>query len=58
MKLTHFTALRVPFSHKHQVSNVHTPDVNQNDNVHHLLTGWDVTQLSHCLDSPLYVTEY
>jgi len=58
VKRTLFTALTVPFNHKHQDCNVHIPDVNQNDTVHHFLTGWDVTCLSHCLDSPVYVTEY
>ena len=53
MKWMLFTALRVPFSHKHQDSNVHIPDVNQSDTVHHFFAGWDVTCLSHCLDSPV-----
>jgi hypothetical protein len=51
-------SLRLPFNHKHQGSNVHVPDANQNDTVHHFLTDWDVTYLSHCLDSPVYVTGY
>jgi len=58
MKRMLFTALRVPFNYKHQDSNVHIPDVNQNNTVHHFLTGWDVTYLSHCLGSPVYITEY